>query len=263
MTTNAPEIKTFDLELKFSTPQARVRTPVGTFSGREMEYLIAPIAYDYVPKNGCVATYRLGPGVYAFREKLRRRKHQAHLLGRGFSGAPQYLRITQDGAAEWIGFTDYYRAAKDLGETEHARCVFLQSHRPPHTTATPGRMQGVMIPGYPTQSYEPGTVRCTCGYVGPFCIGKHEYLPYAAVCPRCQKAGGLNWATHTALAAGTILQGAASRGGVRVRLASDMQGDLGNAYHVRKDGQRDRRYTGFSASFRIDEWTVVGGGPCA
>ena len=149
-------------------------------------------------------------------------------------------------------------------ETERARCVLLQAHRPHHTTlpAAAGMVPGFTIPGYPVQTFHPGTVTCKCGWSGPYWVGRHEYLPYAAVCPGCKESGNLNWATHTALVSGTILQGSPARGNVRVRLNSNMVDGVASAYHVRKDGRRDRRYSSFSGCFRMDEWTVVGGSSC-
>lgn len=67
-----------------------------------------------------------------------------------------------------------------------------------------------------------------------------------------REAAGHQWWSD--LPAGTIVR----RRGTSARyLVHSMQGDFAAVYRVRKDGQRDQRYLGWSGGLRVDSYEVL------
>ena len=58
------------------------------------------------------------------------------------------------------------------------------------------------------------------------------------------------------LPAGTILVWLGDGNGRRAELAEDMRSTWGHAVWLRKDGERDRRYLGWSGSFPTSRWKI-------
>lgn len=63
---------------------------------------------------------------------------------------------------------------------------------------------------------------------------------------------------HRDLKAGTLLR--ANTTGLLARLVQDMHGTMAYCQVARKDGQRDRRYRGWSGSLPKDIWIIEGEG---